>query len=336
MWGNYPARLMIISRTPVRVSFCGGGTDVDSFASSEPNGGMVTSLALNRHIYVTVNRRFDDWIRVSYSSMEMVDDFEDLEHELVREAMRMTGVTSGVEITTIADIPGHGTGLGSSSAVTVGLLNVLHRFAGREVSAKQLAEEACRIEIDILGQPIGRQDQYAAAFGGVNSIRFGPDSVEVKPVKISPNVVKRLSEEFTLIFTGVSRSASAVLALPPDDPADKLARLRVIRGQADVALGLLESGDLAGMGSLIGEAWDSKRGTIPLGRYTDEIDSLHDRIMAAGATGAKLLGAGGGGFFLVHGGEDLRDRLPSMPSSFYVPLIPLGVDVEGSVIIHED
>ena len=333
MWGNYPARLMIISRTPVRVSFCGGGTDVDWFASSEPNGGLVTSLALDRHIHVTVNRRFDNRIRVSYSSMEMVDDFEDLEHELVREAMRMTGVTSGVEITTIADIPSRGTGLGSSSAVTVGLLNALHRFAGNDASPEQLAEEACRIEIDVLAQPIGRQDQYAAAFGGINSISFGADGVEINPVKISPYVSKRLSEEFTLVFTGTSRSASEVLSEVPDDPADKLARLRVIRGQADVARGLLESGDLAGMGSLIGEAWDSKRG-ISSGISGEKIDSLHSRIMAMGATGAKLLGAGGGGFFLVHGGEELRDRLVELGSEHR--LIPLGVDVEGSVIIYED
>ena len=333
MWGNYPARLMIISRTPVRVSFCGGGTDVDWFATSEPNGGLVTSLALDRHIHVTVNRRFDDRVRVSYSSMETVDDFEDLEHELVREAMRMTGVTSGVEITTIADIPSRGTGLGSSSAVTVGLLNALHRFAGNNASPEQLAEEACRIEIDVLGQPIGRQDQYAAAFGGVNSISFGADGVEINPVKISPYVSKRLSEEFTLVFTGTSRSASEVLSEVPDDPADKLARLRVIRGQADVARGLLESGDLAGMGSLIGEAWDSKRG-ISSGISGEKIDSLHSRIMAMGATGAKLLGAGGGGFFLVHGGGELRNRLVELGPEHR--LIPLGVDVEGSVIIYED
>ena len=294
---------------------------------------MVTSLALDRHIHVTVNRRFDDKVRVSYSSMEMVSDFEDLKHELVREAMRMTGVTSGVEITTIADIPSRGTGLGSSSAVTVGLLNALHRFAGNDTSPEQLAEEACRIEIDILEQPIGRQDQYAAAFGGVNSIRFGADGVEINPVKISPYVSKRLSEEFTLVFTGTSRSASEVLSEVPDDPADKLARLRVIRGQADVARGLLESGDLAGMGSLIGEAWDSKR-EISSGISGENIDSLHSRIMALGATGAKLLGAGGGGFFLVHGGGELRNRLVELGPEHR--LIPLGVDVEGSVIIYED
>lgn len=333
MWGNYPARLMIISRTPVRVSFCGGGTDVDWFASSEPDGGMVTSLALDRHIHVTVNRRFDDRVRVSYSSMELVDDFEDLEHELVREAMRMTGITSGVEITTIADIPSRGTGLGSSSAVTVGLLNALHRFAGHVASPEQLADEACRIEIDVLGQPIGRQDQYAAAYGGVNSITFGPDGVGVNPLQISPYVINRLSEEFTLVFTGTSRSASEVLSEAPEDPADKLARLRAIREQADEARGMLESGDLGALGALIGDAWDSKRG-ISHGVSSDEIDTLHDRIMTMGATGAKLLGAGGGGFFLVHGKGGLRDSLAEL--GLENRIIPLDVDGEGSVIIHED
>jgi D-glycero-alpha-D-manno-heptose-7-phosphate kinase len=324
---------MIISRTPVRVSFCGGGTDVDWFASSEPDGGMVTSLALDRHIHVTVNRRFDDRVRVSYSSMELVDDFEDLEHELVREAMRMTGITSGVEITTIADIPSRGTGLGSSSAVTVGLLNALHRFAGRVASPEQLADEACRIEIDVLGQPIGRQDQYAAAYGGVNSITFGPDGVGVNPLQISPYVINRLSEEFTLVFTGTSRSASEVLSEAPEDPADKLARLRAIREQADEARGMLESGDLGALGALIGDAWDSKRG-ISHGVSSDEIDTLHDRIMTMGATGAKLLGAGGGGFFLVHGKGGLRDSLAEL--GLENRIIPLDVDGEGSVIIHED
>ena len=294
---------------------------------------MVTSLALDRHIHVTVNRRFDDRVRASYSSMELVDDFEDIEHELVREAMRMTGITSGVEITTIADIPSRGTGLGSSSAVTVGLLNALHRFAGRVASPEQLADEACRIEIDVLGQPIGRQDQYAAAYGGVNSITFGPDGVGVNPLQISPYVINRLSEEFTLVFTGTSRSASEVLSEAPEDPADKLARLRVIREQADEARGMLESGNLGALGALIGDAWDSKRG-ISQGVSSDEIDALHDRIMTMGATGAKLLGAGGGGFFLVHGKGGLRDSLAEL--GLENRMIPLDVDGEGSVIIHED
>ncbi len=226
---------MIISRTPVRVSFCGGGTDLDWFANSEQTGGRVTSVALNRHIYVTVNARFDEKVRISYSKMELVDNFEELEHELIRESMRITGVTSGVEITTIADIPSRGTGLGSSSTVTIGVLNALHNFAGRKVSANQLAEEACRIEIDILGQPIGRQDQYAAAYGGVNSISFGSDGVVVKPLDLGDEVLERLESEFTLIFTGMSRRASSVLSESPEDEADRLARLRAIRAQADLA-----------------------------------------------------------------------------------------------------
>ena len=294
---------------------------------------MVTSLALDRHIHVTVNRRFDDKVRVSYSSMEMVSDFEDLKHELVREAMRMTGVTSGVEITTIADIPSRGTGLGSSSAVTVGLLNALHRFAGNDTSPEQLAEEACRIEIDILEQPIGRQDQYAAAFGGVNSIRFGADGVEINPVKISPYVSKRLSDEFTLVFTGTSRSASEVLSEVPDDPADKLDRLRAIRIQADEARETLESGDLSDLGNLLNGAWEAKRG-ISAGISGTDIDALHTRIMSMGATGAKLLGAGGGGFFLVHGESGLRARLAELGPEHRI--IPLGIDHIGSTIIHED
>lgn len=324
---------MIISRTPVRVSFCGGGTDVDWFAESEPNGGRVTSFALSRHIHVTVNARFDDRVRVSYSKMEIVDDFEELEHELVREAMRLTGVTSGIEITTIADIPSRGTGLGSSSTVTVGLLNALHRFAGREVSAAQLADEACRIEIDVLGQPIGRQDQYAAAFGGINSISFTGEGVDVDPLDLGDDVLERLESEFTLVFTGMSRRASSVLSESPDDESDKLARLRTIRTQADEARAHLECGDLSGLGELIEVAWQAKRG-ITASVSNEELDALHDRLLNLGASGAKLLGAGGGGFFLVHGDTTLRERLTAELGAEH-RIIPLSVDFFGSRIIHD-
>ena len=323
---------MIISRTPVRVSFCGGGTDLDWFANSEQNGGRVTSLALNRYIHVIVNSRFDEMVRVSYSKMELVDNFEEIEHELVREAMRITGVTSGVEITTIADIPSRGTGLCSSSTVTVGLLNALHNFAGREVSAKQIAEEACKIEIDILGQPIGRQDQYAAAFGGVNSISFGTDGVVVKPLDLSDDILDRLESEFTLVFTGMSRRASTVLSESPEDEADRLSRLRAIRAQADLAQALLESGDLAGLGALLESAWQVKRG-ITASVSNQELDALHDRIIALGASGAKLLGAGGGGFFLAHGDAGLRSQLTTEFGDLH-RLIPLAIDFDGSKIIH--
>ena len=244
---------MIISRTPLRASFCGGGTDIDSFSKLEESGGKVVSLAIDKYIHVLVNKRFDERVRVSYSSLELVDDFEDLKHELVREAMRLTGVTSGVEITTIADIPSRGTGLGSSSTVTVGLLNALHKFAGRDASPAQLAEEACLIEIDILGQPIGRQDQYAAAFGGINAFSFDSEGVRVEPIIVSCE--SKIREEFTLVFTGLSRSASEVLKEVPRDPNNKLARLRRIRNQADTAEQFLNEGKLSKLGILIGEAW---------------------------------------------------------------------------------
>ncbi len=192
---------MLISRTPVRVSFCGGGTDLAAFYENHPEGGAVTSLALKRYLYVTVNPRFDDEVRVSYSKTEIVSDFEQLEHELVREAMRLTGVTKSVEITTIADIPSRGTGLGSSSTLTVGLLNALHRFAGREVSQAELAEQACHIEIEVLNQPIGKQDQYAAALGGMNTIRFLPNGgVEAEPLLIT-GVASEISSKTKVVAT---------------------------------------------------------------------------------------------------------------------------------------
>ena len=326
---------MIISRTPVRVSFCGGGTDVDWFSTSSEKGGMVTSLAIDRYIHVIVNRRFDERIRLSYSKLEVVDNFEDLEHELVRESMRITGVTSGVEITTIADIPSRGTGLGSSSAVTVGLLNALHCFAGRNVSASQLASEACEIEIKILGQPIGRQDQYAAAFGGINSIKFCSDgNVIVDPINISEKIQSNISDEFTLIFTGQNRSASAVLLNSEEEGKSAIDNLIRIREQADEARDFLSSGDLSKLGLLLNEAWSMKRG-ISSNVSNDFLDEMYSQIMSTGANGAKLLGAGGGGFFLVHGDQQLREKLQSNFSSEH-RMLPLNIDFNGSSIIFND
>jgi|TARA_B110000240_G_scaffold64704_1_gene73689 D-glycero-alpha-D-manno-heptose-7-phosphate kinase len=326
---------MIISRTPVRVSFCGGGTDTDWYSQSSDNGGMVTSLALDKYIHVTVNQRFDNRVRVSYSKLELVDDFEDLEHELVRESMRITGVTSGVEITTIADIPSRGTGLGSSSSVTVGLLNALHSFAGRSVSASQLAAEACRIEIDILGQPIGRQDQYAASYGGINTIKFSKDGdVLVEPIDISNKTRSKICEEFTLIFTGQTRSASSVLSNSISEGKSAIDNLLRIREQADEARDLLNSGDTYKLGELLNEAWNMKRG-ISSSVSNDFLDQMYDRIISTGANGAKLLGAGGGGFFLVHADVSIRQKLKTEFSAEH-RMIPLNIDETGSCIIHQD
>ena len=323
---------MIISRTPLRVSFCGGGTDIDGFSMSEPSGGRVVSTAINKYVYVTMNRRFDDRIRISYSSMEDVDSVSRIQHGLVREAMRLTGIESGVEITTIADIPGRGTGLGSSSSVTVGLLNAMHSFQGREPSKEQLAEEACKIEIEIMGAPIGRQDQYAASFGGINSISFGEGGVAVEPIEIENDLVSRVSRNFTLVFTGITRSASKVLSEEPEDELDKSNRMRVIREHADKAAIMFQNGDLDSIGDLLNETWNAKRGISSL-ITNQSIDELHGRVMSSGAKGAKLLGAGNGGFLLVYGGDGLRNTLQSELGPGF-RMFPLDIDFSGSVIIH--
>ena len=323
---------MIISRTPLRVSFCGGGTDIDEFSMAESSGGRVVSTAINKYVYVTVNQRFDDRIRISYSSMEDVDSVSQVQHGLVREALGLTGIESGVEITTIADIPGRGTGLGSSSSVTVGLLNALHSFQGRNPSKEQLAEEACKIEIEIMGAPIGRQDQYAASFGGINSIRFGDGGVAVEPIEIENDLVSRVSSNFTLVFTGMTRSASKVLSEESEDEQDKTSRMRVIREHADKAATMFQQGDLDSIGGLLNETWNAKRGISSL-ITNQSIDELHGKVISSGAKGAKLLGAGNGGFLLVYGDGGLRETRHSELGPEY-RMFPLEIDFSGSVIIH--
>ncbi|MEC9117935.1 MAG: GHMP kinase [Candidatus Thermoplasmatota archaeon] len=326
---------MLISRTPVRASFCGGGTDLAAFYQNHPDGGAVTSLAMARYLYVTVNPRFDNSIRISYSSMEFVDDINEIQHELVREAMRSTGVTHGIEVTTIADIPSRGTGLGSSSAVTIGLLNALSSLAGNPMSSEELAKEACRIEIDVLGQPIGKQDQYATAIGGVNTIGFLPDgSVSIDPLILSDNTKQRIENEFSLVYTGLTRSANSVLSKQKELTADRMEELSILRLQAFQVRSALEGGRLEEVGRLLEESWQIKRNLVD-GITGELLDSLHEQLIDAGATGAKLLGAGGGGFFLVHGDTEIKTRLENSLSSKH-KILPLLIDSQGSTIIHDD
>ena len=319
----------------MRASFCGGGTDLAAFYQNHPDGGAVTSLAMARYLYVTVNPRFDNSIRISYSSMEFVDDINEIQHELVREAMKSTGVTHGIEITTIADIPSRGTGLGSSSAVTIGLLNALSSLAGNPISSEELAKEACRIEIDVLGQPIGKQDQYAAALGGVNTIGFLPDgSVSVDPLILSDDTKQRIENEFLLVYTGLTRSANSVLSKQKKLTAEKMDELSTLRIQAFQVRSALEAGRLEEVGRLLEESWQIKRNLVD-GITGELLDNLHEQLIDAGATGAKLLGAGGGGFFLVHGDAGIKKRLENSLSSNH-KILPLLIDSQGSTIIHDD
>jgi D-glycero-alpha-D-manno-heptose-7-phosphate kinase len=288
---------MIITQTPLRIGLLGGGTDLPGYYRE--HGGRVLNCALDKYVYVIVKQRFDEDIYVNYSKKEIVSCVDDLEHELVREAMLMTGVAKGVEITTLADIPSAGSGLGSSSAVTVGLLHALFAFQGRQVSGEELAERACKIEIERCGKPIGKQDQYIAALGGIRDIRFGPgDDVVAEELSLSAAERRVLQLQIILFYTGITRSANTILAEQNANMAATRPQLDLLRDLAGFAVERLRGGDVDAIGPAIRESWEAKR-KLASGVSNDEIDSAVSRALDAGATGAKLTGAGGGGFLLV-------------------------------------
>jgi len=288
---------MIITQTPLRIGLVGGGTDLPSYYRE--HGGRVLNCALDKYVYVIVKQRFDDEIYVNYSKKEIVSSVEELDHELVREAMLLTGVASGVEITTLADIPSTGSGLGSSSAVTVGLLHALFAYQGRQVSAKELAEMACEIEIERCGKPIGKQDQYIAAFGGIRDLRFGPgEDVVAEEVSLSATERRRLQEQIMLFYTGITRSATPILAEQNANVEATQPQLDLLRDLAGFAAERLRNGDVEAIGPAVRESWEAKR-KLASGVSTDQVDRAASQALEAGASGVKLTGAGGGGFLLV-------------------------------------
>jgi D-glycero-alpha-D-manno-heptose-7-phosphate kinase len=288
---------MIITQTPLRIGLLGGGTDLPGYYRE--HGGRVLNCAIDKYIYVIVKQRFDDDIYVNYSRKEIVSRVEGLEHELVREAMQMTGVTSGVEITTLADIPSAGSGLGSSSAVTVGLLHALFAYQGRQMSAEELAERACTIEIERCGKPIGKQDQYIAALGGIRDIRFGPgDEVLAEELKLPAAQRQALQRQFMLFYTGITRRADPILAEQNANVEATRPQLDHLRDLAGFAAEGLRRGDQDGIGPAVREGWEAKR-KLASGVSNDQIDLAVSRALNAGASGVKLTGAGGGGFLLV-------------------------------------
>lgn len=296
---------MVISKTPLRMSFVGGGTDLPKFARA--HGGAVLSTAIDKWVRVAVAPRFEGDVRVSYSQTEIVPQADDVQHELIREAMRRTGLARGVDIITLADLPAHGTGLGSSSAVTVGTLNALYAYQGIQKPTEELAREACRIEIEVLGKPIGKQDQYAAALGGINLIEFRQDgSVVSDPVVAPREVFSSFHRSLLLFYTGGARgSGDGVLERQDKASGDGVntEAMLEMRGLAYEMRELLQSGDIAAIGKLLDRNWELKRSSAP-GTTTDEIDALYGKAIDAGAWGGKLLGAGGGGFFLICAPED--------------------------------
>lgn len=292
------------------MSFVGGGSDLPVFYRKY--GGAVVSTAINKFVYVTVNKKFDDRIRLSYSKTEDAKSAQKIKHPLVREALQMLGIPGGVEITSIADIPAKGTGLGSSSSFTVGLLNALHAFANRYAPAEKLAQESCIIEIERCGEPIGKQDQYAAAFGGFNLIQFNPDdSVSVEPIICKRETLRQLQEDTLVFYTGITRSASALLKTQQEAVASQKAKQKALQKMVALARQLkaeLQKNNLGAFGEIIHENWELKR-SLTSGVSTSAIDNWYDRARKAGAIGGKLLGAGSGGFLMFYAPAEKHEAI---------------------------
>jgi len=280
------------------MSFVGGGSDLPAYYREET--GAVLSTTIDKHMYICVNKKFDGRIRLSYARTEDVLSRHEIEHPLVRQALDVVGIDGGIEIASMADIPSKGAGLGSSSSYTVGLLNALYAYREQLVSKECLAREACEIEIDRCGEPIGKQDQYAAAYGGLNLIRFHPDeSVSVDPVICKPDLIENLEESMLVFFTGRTRSASAVLANQSEAirAADRRSLMHRMVQLAYEMKEQLESGSLDHLGDLLDENWRLKT-QLAAGITDPQIDTWYAKGIKNGAHGGKLLGAGNGGFMM--------------------------------------
>ncbi len=301
---------MIIVRSPLRISLGGGGTDLPSYYRKY--GGFVLSAAITRYVYITVSEAFWPQIRLKYSKMEEVETVDQIRHPIIREAMRLTGVSGPyLEIVSLSDIPA-GTGLGSSGSFTTALLSALHAVNRKYVSPRELAEQACHIEIDLLKEPVGKQDQYIAAFGGVTCFEFAQDDkVQVKPLSIPGETLANLEDNLLLFFTGASRSASEILrhqdTRSKEDSGDMLDNLHYTKELGLQSLDALQGGDLRKFAELMATHWEHKKLRSP-GMSSGPIDQLYELARANGALGGKVVGAGGGGFLMLYTEDKTRLR----------------------------
>ncbi|PZR06352.1 MAG: sugar kinase [Archangium gephyra] len=313
---------MIISRAPVRFSLGGGGTDLPSYADA--HGGFLVAAAINRYVYVGANPRFYKSIRLMYSSTQDVNSLEEIDHRLFREALRFVGIKDSIELVSIADVPGN-SGLGSSSTFTVALLNALHTFRGEYVSTEQLAREACHIEMNILKDPVGKQDQYIAAFGGITAFTFNTDgSVETERLPISPETVDELERNLVIFYSGVERKAADVLSEQRKNITSNsdaaVQRMHRIKQLGYDTKRILLSGELDQYGELLHEHWTNKR-KLASNMTDSSIDEHYEAARKAGAIGGKLMGAGGGGFFMFYARPgDRRKVYEAMASRGLQPL----------------
>lgn len=323
---------MIISRTPLRMSFAGGGSDIPSYYREF--GGAVISTAIDKYIYVNVNKKFDEGIRIGYSVNEEVNSLSEVVHPIVRESLKFLDIPGGIEITTIADIPSSGTGLGSSSAFTVGLLHALSAFKGNYLSAENLASNACCIELDRCGEPIGKQDQYASAYGGFNLYEFHSDeAVVVRPVICTKDTLKLLQKNILVFYTGLTRSASQLLRNQmlgvQVSGEKKQAMHRMVRLAYELA-DELGKNNVDSFGQVLDEGWHLKK-SLDGGISSPEIDSWYQSAKGAGALGGRILGAGAGGFLMVYAHADRHSAIINALSP--LRLVDMSFDPLGSRII---
>lgn len=325
---------MIVSRAPLRFSLGGGGTDLPSY--SEAFGGFVVSAAINHYVYVTASQRFDDDIRLAYSQTELVRDVEAIRHPIFREALRMTRIARGIELTSVAELPSN-SGLGSSSSFTVALLNALHTYKRELVCSRQLAEEACELEIERLGEPIGKQDQYLAAFGNVTALTIATDgSVTVEPVPVEDVVLDELQNNLLIAYTGRERPARSVL----QDQGERvragnsasIAGMHRIRELGLEVHRLLLRGEIDSYGELLHEHWTRKR-TLAQAMTDTHLDDIYAAARAAGALGGKLMGAGGGGFFMFYVRPDAKRRVWEALARLGLKMLRFRFDLEGAKIV---
>lgn len=320
---------MIIVQTPLRVSLFGGGTDFRAFFLKE--GGCVLSSAINKYIFVTIKSRFDQKLRIGYTKTEMVDDVSEIEHELIREAFTMTGIKCGVEITTMGDIPARGSGLGSSSTVTVGALHAMYALKGEIVTAECLARQACAIEIDRLGKPVGIQDQYIAAYGGLCFMEFLTDGqVLIQKIELSADQKRYLNERLLLFFTGVTRSSETILDEQTKNIDDRSNVLREMKNIAYTVRDEVQAGNLDAIGEALNISWQLKK-QLASKISNSKIDEIYKSARRAGAIGGKITGAGGGGFLILYcpldKQEDIRSELSNLQE------LPFQLEHDGSKVI---
>lgn len=325
---------MIVNRTPLRMSFVGGGSDLPSYYRQK--GGAVLSTSVDKYMYVTVNKKFDSEIRLSYSVTENETSVQRIKHPIVRNMLNFLGIEGGIEITSISDIPSHGSGLGSSSSYTVALLNALYAYQGKSISKEELGRLSSHIEINLCGFNIGKQDQYAASFGGMNLIEFNEDdSVVVSPINCKPQTIHKIEDSIIVFYTGRTRSASLILNDMSENMKQSVKRA-LMSDMVSLAYDMrdmLENNDVDYFGELLDKNWQLKR-QMTKDISDSQIDDWYNKGILAGATGGKLLGAGNGGFIMFYAPKEkhinIKEELKGLKC------VPFSFESSGSKIVFSD